>query len=104
MSVFNKDGCREPLVIPVDVLMLQGSLEERVKHVESNLVPSEQGSFDAHAAKGSDANPSVQVTAERASPMLEKDSLPRTLGDKVLNGVLVCEEVASLERAERVLV
>src|SRR6267378_4130412 len=56
-SIFNKQRCRKPLVIPVDVLMLQGGLEECVKHVEYNLVPGEQGSFDTHATEGSAAYP-----------------------------------------------
>src|SRR6058998_133443 len=92
----------EVLVEAVDVLELHGRLEERVQDVEADLVRREHGALDGHPAERALAHPAVRIAGPGTAPVLELDDLLRTPRDEELDGVLVGEEVGSLDRVERV--
>jgi hypothetical protein len=86
----------ELLVVADDVRVAQRLLEERVQHVEADLVGGVPRALGAHAAEGARRDAAVVVAAPGAAPVLEQGQLLRRLADEVLDHVLVAEEVRPL--------
>ena len=86
----------ELLVVADDAVEAQRVLEERVQHVEADLVGRVPGALRAHAAEGARRDAAVLVAAPGAAPVLEPRQLARRLLDEVLDHVLVAEEVGAL--------
>ncbi len=84
------------LVVADDVLEAHRVLEERVEHVEADLVGGEPGALRRHAAEGAGGDAAVLVAAPGAAPVLEAGQLLGRLLDEVLDDVLVAEEVRAL--------
>jgi hypothetical protein len=92
----------EVLVVAHDPVEAQRVLEQRVQHVEADLVGGVPGALGAHAAERARGNGAVLVAAPRAAPVLEPDQLLGRLLHEVLDHVLVAEEVRALHGVEAV--
>ena len=98
LAVLHQEGCREPLVVPDDAVVLQRGLEQGMEHVEAGLVGRIQGPVHRHAPEGADADTAVGIPAPRAAPVLDLDHLARSLFDEGFHDVLVGQEVAPENR------
>ena len=74
---------REMLVVADDVVEAQRVLEERVEHVEADLVGRVPGALGRHAAERARRDGPVLVATPRAAPVFEQRQLPRRLLDEV---------------------
>jgi hypothetical protein len=90
----------ELLVVADDAIEAHRMLEQRVEHVEADLVGGVPGALGAHAAEGPRGDAAVLVAAPGAAPVLEQRELLRSLLDEVLDDVLVAQEVGALHRVE----
>ena len=98
--ILNQELGSEGLVVPVDLLELQGGLEHGVKHVEPGLVGGEAGAPRGHAAKRPHGDLAVGVTAPWAAPVLHLDYLDGRLAHEGLDHVLVGEIVGAFDGVE----
>ena len=92
----------ELLVVAHDAVEAQRVLEERVQHVEADLVGGVPGALGRHAAEGAGRDRAVLVAAPRAAPVLEQRQLLGGLLDEVPDHVLVAEEIGALHGVEAV--
>src|SRR5262249_8286519 len=104
LTVIDQQGGKKALVIADDIVVLELSLAQRVKQMQSRLVGREQGSIDAHSAEGSGADAAVGVATPGTAPVLKLDKLSRSLLDKSLDGILVGYKIGSKNGVLRVQV
>ena len=88
----------EPLVVPVDGVVLKRRLEEGVEKMETGFVGGVPRPFQFHPTEGADRDAAVGFTAPRASPMLQLQQLLGGVFDENLDGVLVGEPIGPRDR------
>ena len=85
----------EPLVVAMNLVVLERGLKEGVQNVEAGLISGEPGALLLHSAKGAYRDVAVGLAAPGASPVLKSQELLRRFSYKGLDGILIAEPVAA---------
>ena len=103
-AVIDEEPGHEPFVVPNHAGIFEGSLEERVEHVEAGLVGGKPRAHLLHATERANGNSSVGLPAPGTAPVLEAEELIGRLLDERFDGILVAQPVAPGDGVVRMLV
>ena len=103
-AIVHQEPGDEPLVIANDAGILEGSLEQRVEHVEAGLVRGKPRAHLFHAPEGAHGNPPVGLAAPRAAPVFEAEELLARFLYEGLDRILIAQPIAARNGVVGVLV